>query len=169
MTPNRSLAVALLLLSAIGGFGCNAQAVLTRQVEARQLASELEVQFTKAADASNRSVMSDADDVATAAAREADMSAQETQRTSERLREVLRSMGYSEEIAFLDGFDSRFAEYRKLDAEINNEIVMLSRRDSGVHSLALTLGRKRTVAALCQDQIRGLRETLAKHEMSATR
>jgi hypothetical protein len=105
MTP-RTLALALLLISAIGGLGCNAQAVLTRQVEARQLASELAVQFTKTADASNRSVMSDADDVATAAAREADMGAEETQRTSEQLREVLTSMGYSEEITFLDGFDS---------------------------------------------------------------
>jgi hypothetical protein len=219
------------------------------------------------------------------------MGAEETQRTSEQLREVLTSMGYSEGITFLDGFDSRFAEYRKLDGEIlslaventnvkaqrvsfgpageaavafrttveaaakgarpadasraealaaraaaavlqiqvlqaphiaesddavmtrleeqmaasestarqaldqlkgllpssattqltaalatldrfmtlNRELVMLSRRNSDVRSLALTFGRKRTLIAQCQDQIRGLRETLAKHEMTATR
>lgn len=291
MTPIRLLVVVLLMVSTIGALGCNAQAVLTRQVEARHLASDLDVQFTKAADASNRSVMSDADDAAMAAAREAEMAAQETQRASERLREVLKSMGYSEELEFLDAFDSRFAEYQKLDGEIlslaventnakaqrlsfgpageaavafrttidaaaktvrptdssraeafaarataavlqiqvlqaphiaesddaamtrleeemaasertarqaldqlkallpsagmaqltaalatldrfvmlNREIVMLSRRNSDVRSLALTLGRKRTLIAQCQDQIRGLRETLAKHEMNATR
>jgi hypothetical protein len=51
---------------------------------------------------------------------------------------------------------------------LNRELVMLSRRNSDVRSLALTLG-KRTLIAQCQDQIRGLRETLAKHEMTATR
>jgi hypothetical protein len=279
------------MLSSIGGLGCNAQAVLTRQVEARHLASELQVQFTKAADASNRSVMSDTDETAASAAREAELAARETLHSAEQLRAALGSMGYSEELAFLDGFEARFAEYRKLDAEIlslaventnvkaqrlsfgpaseaalafrtrieaavetarpadasradalvaraiaavlqvqvlqaphiaepddaamtrleermaasersarqaldqlktllppasvpqldaslaaldqftmvNDEIVKLSRRNSDVRSLTLTLGRKRAVIAQCDDQIEGLRETLAKHEMNATR
>jgi len=36
-------------------------------------------------------------------------------------------------------------------------------------SLALTLGRKRTVIAQRNDQLRGLRETLSKHAMNVTR
>jgi hypothetical protein len=52
---------------------------------------------------------------------------------------------------------------------VNDEIVKLSRRNSDVRSLTLTLGRKRAVIAQCDDQIEGLRETLAKHEMNATR
>jgi hypothetical protein len=287
---NRSLIV-VLMLPAAWGFGCNAQAVLTRQVEARQLASELQVQLTKAADASNRSVMSDNDEASAAAAREAGHAAEEVLRSSQQLRSIWQSMGYSEELALLDAFDARFAEYRMLDGEIlslaventnvkaqrlsfgpaseaalafrttidaaakaarpadssradavaagaraavlqiqvlqaphiaesddlamtrleeqmaasermarqaldqlrallppsstaqltaalatldrfmmlNGEIVMLSRRNSDVRSLALTLGRKRAVIAQCEDQIRALRETLAKHEMKATR
>ena len=53
--------------------------------------------------------------------------------------------------------------------KINAEIIALSRRNSNVRSLALSLGRKRTVTALCQDHLRALEESLAKHEFAATR
>jgi hypothetical protein len=52
---------------------------------------------------------------------------------------------------------------------VNTEIVRLSRRNSNVRSLALSLGRKRTVTAECDDALRALVEELTKHEMSATR
>ena len=291
MTLRRALVRPVLMLSMAGALGCHAQAVLTRQVEARQLASDLQVQFTQAADASNRAVMVETDDAAAAAAREAQGAAEEAQRSAGMLRSTLQSMGYSEELALLDAFEAKFAEYRKLDAEIlslaventnlkaqrlsfgpaseaanafrtaievatrtarpaeapraealaaraiaavlqiqvlqaphiaesddvvmtrleekmaasertargsfdqvkallpaastsqlttayaaldrflvlNAELVKLSRRNSDVRPLALTLGRKRAVIAQCEDQISALRETLAKHEMNATR
>ena len=52
---------------------------------------------------------------------------------------------------------------------INDEIVTLSRRNSNVRSLALSLGRKRMVTAECEDDLRALEEALAKHEFTATR
>jgi hypothetical protein len=52
---------------------------------------------------------------------------------------------------------------------IHAEIVTLSRRNSNVRSLALSLGRKRLVAADCEDRLRALEEALAKHEFTATR
>ena len=52
---------------------------------------------------------------------------------------------------------------------INAELIKLSRRNSDVRSLALTLGRKRAVTAQCDDQLRGLQEALARHAMNATR
>jgi hypothetical protein len=52
---------------------------------------------------------------------------------------------------------------------INVELIRLSRRNSDVRSLALSLGRKRTSAALCEDQLRALQEALGRHEFSATR
>jgi hypothetical protein len=61
-------------------------------------------------------------------------------------------------VAALDRFES-----------INKELVALSRRNSDVYSLALTLGKKRTLAAECEDQLRALDEALAKHEFRATR
>jgi hypothetical protein len=54
-------------------------------------------------------------------------------------------------------------------AAVNEEIIILSRRNSNVRSLALSLGRKRTVTAACEDQLRQLDESLAKRQLSATR
>ena len=51
---------------------------------------------------------------------------------------------------------------------VNAEIMRLSRRNSNVRSLALSMGRKRTVTAQCDDQLRALDEALSKHEFSAT-
>jgi dihydropyrimidinase len=52
---------------------------------------------------------------------------------------------------------------------VHAEIVALSRRNSNVRSLALSLGRKRIVTAECEDQLRALEEALTKHEFSAAR
>ena len=52
---------------------------------------------------------------------------------------------------------------------VNRQIVELSRRNSNVRSLALTLGRKRVVAVECEDQLRTLEETLGRHAFQATR
>jgi hypothetical protein len=52
---------------------------------------------------------------------------------------------------------------------INAELVKLSRRNSNVRSLALSLGRKRTVTAECDDTLHALDEALSKHDFTATR
>ena len=52
---------------------------------------------------------------------------------------------------------------------INAELVTLSRRNSNVRSLALSLGRKRTVTAECDALLVALEEALAKHDFTATR
>jgi hypothetical protein len=52
---------------------------------------------------------------------------------------------------------------------INAEIVTLSRRNSNVRSLALSLGRKRMITAECEADLRALEQALATHAFSATR
>jgi hypothetical protein len=52
---------------------------------------------------------------------------------------------------------------------INAEIVRLSRRNSEVRSLALSFGRKRVVAAECEEHLRALEEALEKHQFTGTR
>ena len=52
---------------------------------------------------------------------------------------------------------------------VNQQIVQLSRRNTNVRSLALTLGRKRVVAAEAEDQLRSLGDELAAHTFQATR
>jgi hypothetical protein len=51
----------------------------------------------------------------------------------------------------------------------NREIVVLSRRNSNVRSLALSLGKKRTVTAECDESLQALEDALAAHHFSATR
>jgi hypothetical protein len=281
----------ILAFAAVAMAACNAPAVLTQQVEAQRLVSELRIQFSKGTDASNRAVMADADEDSAAAAREAERVAQDVQRDVDQLRTVLTSMGYSEELEILNIFSGRFAEYLRLDAEIlplaventnlkaqrlsfgpaaeavaafrsaldalvksappsgssrvellaaragaavleiqvlqaphiaeptddamtrmeaqmaasevlarktleqiatllpsesrshvmvataaldrftsiNKDIVTLSRRNSGVRSLALSLGRKRMITAQCDEQLGALEATLAKHTLGPTR
>jgi hypothetical protein len=52
---------------------------------------------------------------------------------------------------------------------IHKEIITLSRRNSDVRSLALSLGDKRKVTAECEAHLQALEDALAKHEFSATR
>jgi hypothetical protein len=52
---------------------------------------------------------------------------------------------------------------------LNTEIVTLSRRNSNVRSLALSLGRKRMIIAECEADLRALEKALGTHAFSATR
>jgi len=280
-----------LSMAVITAASCSGQAVLTQQVEARRLASDLQVQFSAASEASNRAVMSDADEDSTAAVREVEQATQAVQRDVEQLRAVLMVMGYSAELQLLDRFSKRFDDYRTLEAEIlplavensnakaqrlsfgpaanavqefraaldavaksappdvrpriellaarateaildiqvlhaphiaeaedaamtrmeqsmaaserqartalsqmqpllpvaaraqlmaattaldtfmkiHGEIITLSRRNTDVRSLSLSLGRKRMITAQCDEQLRALQESMAKHSIGATR
>ncbi len=273
------------------GCGSGSNLVLTQQVEARRLASSLRVQFSKAADATNRAVMAVTDEASSAAAREAEHATQAVERDVDALQRILQALAYRDDIGRLDAFTACLVGYRALDAEIlplaventnikaqrlafgpardaanafrqavdaasrsttvkdpccveaaiakgvaallevqaiqarhiaesdqaamsqmememataeaaartavgtlkkllpsaagpqldaaaaaldrfktiNAELVTLSRRNSNVRSLALSLGRKRTVTAECDDALDALAETLAKHEFTATR
>jgi hypothetical protein len=262
-------------------------AALTRQIEARRLASDLQVSFLRAVEAANRAVMAETDDASEAAASESKAATEQAGDALQRLEPVLASLGYRSEIETLTAFKGRFDELRALDAEIlplaventnlkaqrlsfgpvrqasdrlssslkaaaasarspgveaqvaamraavleiqvlqarhiaepkdavmddieasmaalfseaqsdlqhlrrllpaarsdltaadlaldqlmtlNQELVALSRRNTNVRSLALSLGRKRLVIAACEDQLAALNEALAKHDVPATR
>jgi hypothetical protein len=288
----RKLVAALLLagVAVIAVSACRNRAALTDLLEARRLASEMHVEFTKASEAANRAVMADTDETSAAAADEARRARQAVERDVQVLQPILQSLGYRDDIAYLNGFKTRFEEYRRLDDEIlplaventnlkaqrlsfgpsreaadalrtsldaavgsgakntcaaealaakariavlevqvmqaphiaeaddvamtrmeeqmaasaararkaleeltaalapatgpqlsaavaaldrfeavNIEIVRLSRRNSNVRSLALSLGRKRAVTAECEDQLRALDEAVASHRFTATR
>jgi hypothetical protein len=249
------------------------------------------VQFTKAADASNRAVMAVTDEASSAAAREAEQATEAVERDVEALSRILQTLAYRDDGRQLEAFKTCFVGYRALDADIlplaventnikaqrlsfgpardaanalrqsleaarrpttakdtccidglvakvtaallevqviqarhiaesddaamsqmeaemsaseaaarnavdtlrgllppaaapqlaaaaaalerftsiNAELVKLSRRNSNVRSLALSLGRKRTVTAECDNILKGFEETLAKHDFTATR
>jgi hypothetical protein len=279
---------------AVGGAaacGDGSKSVLNQQAEAHRLAAHLRVQFSHAADASNRAVMADTDEASSAAAREAEQATKAVEQDTEALRRILEELGDRDEARELETFKVRFAQYRALDADIlplaventnikaqrlsfgpaqdavdafrksiesagrlataknaapvdaaiaratsavlevqviqarhiaesddtamtrmestmkaslaaarqtletltgllppaagtplgeaataldrlttiNSEIVALSRRNSNVRSLALSLGKKRTVTAECDESLQTLEDALSRHHFSATR
>jgi hypothetical protein len=291
--PARRLACGLLAVAipAAAITSCNRPAALAQLVEARRLASDLHLQFAHATDAANRAVMADTEDASTTAADEARGARQAVERNVQTLRPMLESLGYLDDLRYLEGFTSRFQEYRQLDDEIlslaventnvkaqrlsfgpaqqaadafhasvaaavrasaakdhcvaesigarariavlliqvmhaphiaeadaaamtglearmtaaagvarqaldelkvavpsaaspdldaaraalarfmavHGELITLSRRNSDVRSLALSLGRKRTVTAACEEQLRALEDALGRHAFTATR
>jgi hypothetical protein len=272
----------VIMLASLATSSCT-PAVLTQLAEARRLAADLHVEFTKAAEAANRAVMADTDEASAAAAGEAQRARQSVERDVEALAKLLDSLGYTDDQRSLEAFNVRFAEYKRLDDEIlplaventnlkaqrlsfgpgqeaaaafatavdgavragkgaccteaaahraraavleiqvlqaphiaeaddaamtrmearmtalaasarraleelratpqyvdaiaqldrfiaiNDELVKLSRRNSNVRSLALSLGRKRMVTAECEDDLRALEQALSRHEFTATR
>jgi hypothetical protein len=133
-------------------------AVLTQQVEARRIAADLHLQFTKAADAANRAVLTDADEDSATAAREAQDAVQAIEVDLKELRPVLESLGYAEELRYLDAFTERFNEYRTLDGEI----LPLAVENSHLKAQRLSFGPAREAA----DAIRAAVEAAARSSTS---
>ena len=122
---------------------------LTQLVEARRLASELHVQFTHAADAANRAVMADTNDASTAAADEARQARQAIERHVQTLRPMLESLGFRDDVRQLDGFTSRFEEYRRLD----DEILSLAVENTNVKAQRLSFGPAQEAADAFQSSV----------------
>jgi hypothetical protein len=113
------LRIAVLIgLSAAVGCISSPTTTLEQLMEARRLAADLTLRFTKAADAANRAVMGNTDEVSVAFARDAEQATQAVQNDADALRPILLSLGYSNETALLEEFARRFAEYRTLDGSI---------------------------------------------------
>jgi hypothetical protein len=117
--PHRaSLGVFVGIIAACAPGCVGGDAALTQLMEARRLASELHVDFNKAAEASNRAVMSDADDTAQAAADEARTARGTIDRNLDALRQLLQSLGYRDDLDDLDAFALCYQDYRRADEEI---------------------------------------------------
>ena len=52
---------------------------------------------------------------------------------------------------------------------LNTQITALSRRNTNVRSLALSLDQKRAIVAKCEESLRGLRGALAKRKHTGRR
>ena len=114
LRPSARLALWLTATLPAVACGDGSKLVLNQQAEAHKLASRLHVEFTRAADASNRAVMADTDDASRDAAHAAEQATQQVERDAE----ALRALADADEIALLDRFKGRFAHYRALDAEV---------------------------------------------------
>ena len=107
--------VAACLVPACGG---GATAALTRLLEARRLASEMHVEFIQASEASNRAVMATSEDTSASAVAESKRARDVVNRNIAALKPLLESLGYRDDLRYLEGFTTRFEESKRLDDEI---------------------------------------------------
>jgi hypothetical protein len=117
--------------------------------EAQKLAAELQLQFTRAADATNLAVMADTDDASAEFAGQATERSDAVEKDAAALRPLLAGLMYSDEVRLLDEFDNRFAEYRKLD----RDILKLSVENTNLKAQRLSFGP-------AQDAVGALRGSL---------
>lgn len=283
-------AAALMAATLIASGCARTPTVLRMVVDARRIAADLHVQFSRAVDESGVAVLADRDADATAAARAAQAAGSAVSKDVNDLRPLLNQLGYTPESMLLQSFEKQFGEYHRLESEIlelaventnakaqqlafgsgreaadafvsavdavapgntspnpridalvargvaavrtiqaiqprhnaeaddaamtrmeaemrsaegqartaladlkrmnvagaqahlaeasaaldrfiavNTELLALSRRNSNVRSTALSLGKKRVLAAECDDLLRQLEESLAAHDFTATR
>src|SRR3981189_1868778 len=95
--PMGGVRLAIVVIAASVAIGCDVNAALERLTEARRLAADVLVQFTKAADAANRAVMADTDEKSVAFAREAEQTTEAVQRDVDALASMLQGLSYSDE------------------------------------------------------------------------
>ena len=125
------------------GFACDSPPALTQLLEARRLASDLHVEFTKAAEASNRAVMAETETMGPARLpRRRGAPEQVVERDVEALQPILQSPGYREDIRHLDGFKAGLDEYRRID----DEILTLAVENTNLKAQRLSFGAAREAA-----------------------
>ena len=132
--------------------GCGGNSALERLTEARRLAADLQVHFTQATDAANRSVMANTDEASVAFAREAEQAKQSIQKDADGLKPLLQSLGYSEERRLLEEFDKRFTEYRALD----RTILELAVENTNLKAQELSFGAAAEAADAFRDALAGI-------------
>jgi len=132
--------------------GCDVNSALQRLSDARHLAASLHVQFTKASDVANRAVMADTDERSSAFAREAEQATAAAQKDAEALASLLENLGYSNELALLQEFRTRFSEYQKME----RTILELAVENTNLKAQRLSFGSAQEAADAFRDVLDAL-------------
>jgi hypothetical protein len=141
--------------------GCgDVNAALEKESQARQLAANLLVEFTKAADAANRAVMAETDDASIAFAKEAELATKAVQTDADALGPILQSLGYSDEARLLTEFNSGFAEYRALD----RRILDLAVENTNLKAQRLSYGPAQDAADAFRDALKALKPSVPEKD-----
>jgi hypothetical protein len=117
--------------------------------EAQKIATELQLQFTRATDATNLAVMADTDEASAEFAGQATERSHAVEKEAAALRLLLVGLMYSDEVRLLDEFDKRFAEYRKLD----RQILELSVENTNLKAQRLSFGPAQEAADAFQGSL----------------
>jgi hypothetical protein len=142
----------LIILSLGALIGCDVNSALERVWQARHLSADLLIQFTRAADASNKAVMADTDEASVAFAREAEQAKEKVQTDISTLKPLLESLHYSDEGHLLKEFVNRFREYLELD----RRILDLAVENTNLKAQRLSFGPAQEAADSFRDSLRGV-------------
>jgi len=139
-------------------FGCHVGPTVLNQLDnAQALTADLRVQFNKAADASNRAVMADTDEVSAAFASDAEKEVKLVETDVRALTPALQALGFSREIQLLQQFDQHFSEYRALDSNI----LTLAVENTNLKAQRLSFGPARQAADSFRDALKQVASSVA--------
>src|SRR4051794_34433635 len=99
---------ALVIAAALTARCGDVNAALGQITESQRLAADLRVAFTKAADASNRAVMADTDELSVADAHAAETAKHAVHTDIDALTPLLKHLGYAEESGLLQDVTTKF-------------------------------------------------------------
>jgi hypothetical protein len=128
--------------------------------EARALSADLQVQFTKAADAANRAVMADTDALSVEFAREAGTAKQAVHQDVATLQALLKVLKFDEESRLLQQFVDRFAHYDALD----KNILDLAVENANLKAQRLSFGPAQAAVDSFREALDGVKPASAKDE-----
>jgi hypothetical protein len=151
----RWIAGVTLCVTVVAGCG-DVNATLERLSEARRLSANLHVDFTGAADAANRAVMADTDELSVAFAREAWQAKQAVHRDLDVLAPILQGLNYSDETRCLEAFTARFAAYEALD----RRILDLAVENTNLKAQRLSFGPAQEAADAFRDSLKAVAPAL---------
>jgi len=153
--PPAVLATAVLLPLSVAGCSDtpDVNIVFEQLSEARRVAGDLALEFSRGSDAANRAVMALADDRAVAAAHDAREAFAAVEKNSELLKPILERLGYADETRILQQFTSRFADYRTLE----ENILSLAVENTNTKAQRLSFGPAQDAAYTFQKDLDGLR------------
>ena len=118
MNGLRSLGVVVIVVAGLSARCGDVNAALGQVSEARRLSADLLIEFTRAADAANRAVMADTDEMSIASAHDAELAKQIVHKDVDALGPILRTLGYADESRLLRDFAIRFGDYETLDRRV---------------------------------------------------
>jgi hypothetical protein len=137
------------IITTVALAGCQGTSALERLSAARARTADLQVHFTKAADAANRAVMAETDEASAAFARDAVEASEAVERDAGTLKPILDGLGYAEEARLLEEFGKRFADYRALD----RAILALAVENTNLKAQRLSFGAAADAADAVRDAL----------------
>jgi hypothetical protein len=129
-------------LGALGACHAVPDPALTQLGEARRFASDVHVQFVKAAEASDRAVLADTDEASVAFAHDAESALAAVDKDATSLGPLLHALGYQEEAQVFEDFSKHFVDYRKLD----HDVLVLAVENTNLKAQRLSFGPVRDAA-----------------------